>query len=201
MNFGVLQLYGEDGGERVIGSVSFNDDRSIGYPVVQNWSGSECLLQVVKGGTHFFIKLEAGVFVCKAGERNDNIGVVVDEASVEVGETKEGLDILDFPWLGPVLYDFDLVGSHGESIWRQDISEVFYSIGVKFTFVSSRVKTVFPQSAEDFFDVFLMGRLIGRINEDVVKVHDNTNIDHVREHVVHKPLENGRSVGESKRHD
>jgi hypothetical protein len=37
----------------------------------------------------------------KAGEREDNAGVALDEATVEVGETEEGLEVSDRPWLWP----------------------------------------------------------------------------------------------------
>lgn len=34
-------------------------------------------------------------FVCKASERNDNIGIIEDKASVKFGEAKEGSYLLD----------------------------------------------------------------------------------------------------------
>ena len=54
--------------------------------MTQDWSGSECFLEVRESGTRFFVKLESVVFVCQAGERNDDIGIVVNETSVEVSE-------------------------------------------------------------------------------------------------------------------
>ena len=41
----------------------------------------------------------------------------MNEPSVEVGETQEGLHILDFPWFEPILDDFDLITVHSESTW------------------------------------------------------------------------------------
>jgi len=54
--------------------------------------------------------------VCKTGERDNNVGVVENEASVEIGEAEEGLNIPDFLWLRPILYGLNLRLVHGESL-------------------------------------------------------------------------------------
>ena len=46
----------------------------------------------------------------------------------------------------------------------------------------------------------MLGGII-RIDEDVIKVDDNGNVNHVGKDVVHKTLESGRSVGETERHN
>ena len=73
------------------------------------------MLEVFEGGAGLIVKLERGVIVSKMGERNDNVGVVVDEPAVEISEAKERLNVLDLSWLWPVLDCFDFVGCHGES--------------------------------------------------------------------------------------
>jgi hypothetical protein len=57
-------------------------------------------------------------FPSKACKRNSNTGVIVNEMTVEIGEAEEGLNILDFPRLGPILDDLDFSGVHGETFRR-----------------------------------------------------------------------------------
>ena len=45
-------------------------------------------------------------------ERNRDIGVVEDKSSIEVSESKEGLNILDFAGFRPFLDGLDLVIGH-----------------------------------------------------------------------------------------
>jgi hypothetical protein len=54
----------------------------------------------------------------ETGQRNDNVGVVVNETQVESSETKEGLNILHFPRLRPITDGFDFLLGHGKSIRR-----------------------------------------------------------------------------------
>ena len=70
------------------------------------------------------------------GERDNNIGVVENEASVEVGKAEEGLNVPDFLRLGPILDGFNLRLVHRESLGRENISEVFNSFRMEFTLVS-----------------------------------------------------------------
>ena len=42
-------------------------------------------------------------------KQNSNSRVTIDEATIKIGETKEGLDVFDVPWFGPILNDLDLV--------------------------------------------------------------------------------------------
>ena len=42
---------------------------------------------------------------------------------------------------------------------------------------------------------------IFRINEDIVKVDDDTNVEEVTENVIHEALESGRGIRKSERHN
>ena len=44
-----------------------------------------------------------GTLEGKIHERDGDFGVTIDETTVEVGKTKEGLNILDFLGFGPIL--------------------------------------------------------------------------------------------------
>ena len=45
----------------------------------------------------------------KMHERNSNSRVTMDETTIKFGKAEEGLNILDFLWLGPILDNLDLV--------------------------------------------------------------------------------------------
>jgi hypothetical protein len=42
----------------------------------------------------------------------------VDKVLLEIGKSKERLDVFDFLRFGPILDDLDLVGSHGKAVQR-----------------------------------------------------------------------------------
>ena len=72
---------------------------------------------------------------------------------------------------------------------------------MELTFIRTSVKSVFPKASEDFSDMLpVLGGII-RIDEDVIKVDDNRNVNHVGKDVVHKMLESSWSVGETERHN
>ena len=134
----------------------------------QDRSRGEGLLQEVEGGATIGGKFPRNVFAGKPRERNDNVGVVVDEATVEVRETEEGLDVLHLAGFWPIGDGFDLVGGHGESVGRKAESEVFGGGGVEFTFLRLGEEIVFPEALEDFADMFLMGFNILGVDQDVI---------------------------------
>ena len=104
----------------------------------------------------------------KLHEGNDNVGVVVDEATVEVRETEEGLDVLHLVGFWPIGDGFDLVSRHGESVGGKAESEVFSGSSVEFTFLRFGEEIVFSEALEDFADMFLMGFDILGVDQDVI---------------------------------
>jgi len=97
-------------------------------------SGGEGLLQEVKGGATVLTKIPRNVFVGKPCKRYDNVGVVENEATVEVRKTEEGLDVLHLAGFWPVGDGFDFVGGHGEAIGGEAEAQVFGRGGMEFTF-------------------------------------------------------------------
>ena len=57
----------------------------------ENRSGGKGLLQEVESGVAIIGEFPRSVFVGKPHERNDNVGVVMDETMVEVHKSKEGV--------------------------------------------------------------------------------------------------------------
>src|SRR5467141_4468358 len=134
-------------------------------------------------------KVPGGTLAGKTRKRNCDFGVSENETTVEVGETEEGLNILDFLRFGPILDNLDLVRGHGEAFGRQHVSEVFAGSDVELTFVCTGKKSVSAESSKYFSDVSLVFGNVVRINEDVVQIDDDNDINHFCEDVVHKPLE------------
>src|SRR6266481_4820335 len=79
-------------------------------------------------------------------EWNGDLGISVNEAMVKIGESKEGLNILDFPWFRPILNNLNFVRSHCESFGRQHISKVFAGSDVELTFVCAGKKSISSES-------------------------------------------------------
>jgi len=101
------------------------------------------------------------------------------------------LDVLQF---GPLLNGLYFVGGHRETSRRQDVAEIFDAFTVELTFLWFGIQPVLPESPEDLLDLFMVSSFIGRINENIVKVDDNTNVQHISKDVVHEALESPISI-------
>src|SRR6266498_1065847 len=95
----------------------------------------KCFLKHGKSHVCLVGKLECDSFAGESDERYNNVGIVENEAMVKISEAEEGLNILYFLHLRPILnyLNFDLV--HGESLGRQDVFKVLHLLRVKLTFV------------------------------------------------------------------
>jgi len=111
------------------------------------------------------------------------------------------LNVLDFPWFWPLLDGLYLVGSHREAGRRQNVTEIFNAFAIELALLGFSIQSVFPQAAEDFFNLFMVSGLIGRIDKNIVKIYDNANVQHVHENVVHEALKSPGSVGQAEGHN
>ena len=93
----------------------------------------------------------------KPCERNDNVGVVMDELTVEVHKSEEGLDVLNFLQFRPIGDGLNFLRRHGESIRRETEIEVLGGGGMELTFLWLGEEIVLLEASEDFVDMFLMG--------------------------------------------
>ena len=128
----------------------------------------KCFLKCGKSRVCLVSKLECDSFVGEAGEQYNNIGIVENEVTVKITKAEEGLHILHFSRLRPILNYLNFRLVHGESLRRQDVPKVLYSLRVKLTFVGAGEEPVLVKASEHFFDMFAMIRRIVRINEDVI---------------------------------
>src|SRR5882724_9540798 len=145
-------------------------------------------------------KVPYGTLVGKTREWNGDFRISENESSVKIAETKERLNIFDFSGFGPILNYLDFVRRHGEAFRRQHISEVFAGSDVKFAFVCTGKKSVSAESVKYFSDVSLVFGNIVRVDEYVVQIDDDNDVNHVRENIVHKPLESRWGISKPFRH-
>src|SRR5712664_2180902 len=103
-------------------------------------------------------KVQGGTLAGKTCKWNCDFGISVNEMMVEVGETEEGLNVLDFLRFGSILDNLDLVWGHGEAFGRQHISEVFTGSDMELTFVCMGKNSISSGSLEYFPDMgFVLG--------------------------------------------
>jgi len=163
---------------------------------VENWfqqkEGFESVERGLAGGSP--IPLE--ILFCEVDEGMSDIGVVRDESSVEVGEAKEEVYILDFSWGWPFGNSVKFDGIHSELAGFDNHSEVFYLVCGKLAFLKFEVQVKFSHSLEDTLSAFLVSSGVGGEDEEVIHVDDEPPFcDHVPEGIVHESLKSGRGVG------
>ena len=89
-----------------------------------------------------------------------NLRVLVDEATIKVRKTEEGLNVLNFTGFGPILDSFDLLHRHRKSRGRKVVAQILCSVGMELALQGVGEESMLSQSPEDFLDMFLMKGLI-----------------------------------------
>ncbi|KIN93704.1 hypothetical protein M404DRAFT_170513, partial [Pisolithus tinctorius Marx 270] len=117
---------------------------------------------------------------------NDDVGVVINESSVEICKTKERLDVSHLPWLRPVTDCLNLLSGHGETRGRKNITEVLDRVGVKLALLQLGIKTMLSKVAEYLFYMFT--------------VYHNADIKHVCKDAIDEPLEGHRHISQTEWH-
>ena len=87
----------------------------------------------------------------------------MDESTVEVRESEEGLNVLNFPRFRPVGNGLNFLRGHRESIGRKTETEVLGRGGMEFTFLWFGKEIVLSETSKDVADVFLMGLEVLRV--------------------------------------
>ncbi|KIN97385.1 hypothetical protein M404DRAFT_160522, partial [Pisolithus tinctorius Marx 270] len=145
----------------------------------------EGILQAEEGRAALLGKVPRSTLSCEVSEWNDNVGVVINELSVEICEAKERLDVSHLPWLRPVTDCLNLLSGHGETRGRKNITEVLNGVGVKLTLLWLGIKTMLLKVVEYLFYMF------------VVQFHV---LQHVCKDAIDKLLEGHRHVIQTKWH-
>jgi len=79
----------------IVRGVGFDKDWSIGRPMREDRSLGKSLLEGAECGVGLGIPVPRCVFAGEASEGYNDVGIVEDETSVEVGKAKEGLNLLE----------------------------------------------------------------------------------------------------------
>ncbi|KIO01805.1 hypothetical protein M404DRAFT_149226, partial [Pisolithus tinctorius Marx 270] len=112
----------------------------------------------------------------EASEQNNNVRVVINESSIEIRKTKEGLDVSHLPWLRPVMDCLNLLSRHGETGWRENVAEVLNRVRVKLALLWLGIETM------------------------LLKVYHDADIEHVHKDAINKLLEGCRRISQTKWH-
>ena len=76
---------------------------------------------------------------------------------VEVRESEEGLNVLNFPQFRSIGNGLNFLHGHGESVGRETETEVLSGGGMELTFLWLGEEIVLLEASEDFMDMFPMG--------------------------------------------
>ncbi|KIO10901.1 hypothetical protein M404DRAFT_129006, partial [Pisolithus tinctorius Marx 270] len=118
----------------------------------------------------------------EVSERDDDVGVIINESSVEVCKAKEGLDVSHLLWLRLVTDCLNLLSRHGETGGRENIAEVLNGVRVELTLLWLGIETMLSKVAEYLFYVFM------------VQLH------HVCKGTIDKMLESHRCISQTEGH-
>src|ERR1700679_2011591 len=88
-NLAGVCLNRQNGAQGVVGGVCFHDDWSIGDPVGEDGGRDEGRLQHIEGFPSVVREIPRNTLPSKAGKRDHYVGVVWNEATVEIGESQE----------------------------------------------------------------------------------------------------------------
>jgi len=107
------------------------------------------------------------------------------------------LNILDFLRLQPVLNNLYFVVRHGKARREQDVFQILYQLRVKFTFLCFNIKTSLAEMLEYFFYMLVIFGHVIQVDEYIIQIDHNTDIQNIRENVVHESLKSHRSIGKT----
>ena len=134
------------------------------------------------------------------GEWNGDFGVFQNEMLIEIGKAQEGLDVFDLLGFRPILNDLDFVRGHSEATRREYTAQILDGRDMEKTLIGAGIEVMLLELSENFLDMALVFFLEVGVDEDVIQVHQYTNIEQVTKNIIHEVLESGRCIGESERH-
>ena len=102
---------------------------------VENWFRQEKGFESVERSLASRGPVPLEVFLSEVNEGTDDVGVVWNESTVEVGEAKEGAYVLDFCWGWPLGDPIEFDRVHGQLSGFDDHSKVFYLVCGEFAFL------------------------------------------------------------------
>ena len=91
----------------------------------EDWGRSESKFKLIECFLALLGEIPGEAFARKPSEWDSDGRISVNKSLVEVHKTEEGLGVADFARFGPILNAFDFVVSHGETLGREHVTEVF----------------------------------------------------------------------------
>ena len=191
----------EDGARRMFRGVRGHGEGGGEVREVKDGLGEEETLEGIKGGLARRGPVPGEVLLGEVEERVSDVGVIGDESSVEIGETKERANVFHLSWCGPVRDATEFDGVHGQLAGFYDHAEVFYLAGGEFAFLEFQMKVQLGHALQDAFRAFLVEGGVGGVDEEIIHINNEPSFgNHITEGVVHETLESGGGVGKSKEH-
>ncbi|KIK77042.1 hypothetical protein PAXRUDRAFT_168022, partial [Paxillus rubicundulus Ve08.2h10] len=148
------------------------------------------IFQMPESSATFIGEVPWSIFPGEVGEQNNDVRIIENEVAVDIGETKEGLDVFKLLRFQPIRDSYDFIGRYCQATGGKEVSKVFNRGGMEFTFFWFSIKSVL---AEYFPDMLFMRMLFSKSMMQTLSIHiRNDDIDEV--------LEGCQSIGQTKQH-
>ena len=122
----------EDGARRMFRGVRGDGEGSGEVGEVKDGFGEEKAFEGVEGGLARRGPIPGEVLLGEVEEGAGDVGVVGDEPTVEVGESKERANIFHLSWRRPVCDAVELDGVHGQLAGFHNHAEILYLVSGEF---------------------------------------------------------------------
>src|ERR1700682_940330 len=122
MNFTRFQFNRKNSRKGIIRSISLNDNRAVGNPVMKNGSGRKCRFKKFKGNSLLLTESKGCLLPGESGEGNNDIRKIKNEPPIKISKAKEGLNLPDLARFRPILKNFYFRGIHEKAIQSKDVA-------------------------------------------------------------------------------
>ena len=160
----------KDGARRVFRGVRGNRERGGEIGEVKDRLREEETFEGVEGGLARRGPVPGEVLLWEVEEGVSDIGVIGNEASVEIGEAKERADIFHLGGSWPIGDPIEFNWVHGQLTRLDDHAEVFNLVGGEFTLFELQMKVEFSHTLQNTFSAFLMEGGVGGIDEEIIHI-------------------------------
>ncbi|KAI6156661.1 hypothetical protein BKA82DRAFT_162480, partial [Pisolithus tinctorius] len=176
----------EDTCNGIVRCIGLNCDWGIRHPMSQDWSRGESGLKAEESGVALFGEAPRSALPSEVGERNN------------YSEGQKCCNVCEFR---PIMNGLDLISRHGQTGWGEDIAKVLNRVFVELALFWLSKEAMLAEAAEDLFYMLVVQLLIVGVDEDVIKVNNNADIEHVSEDAVNKPLESCWHISKTEGHN
>ena len=136
----------EDGARCVFRGVCGDGEGGGEVREMKDGFGEEKTFERVEGGLARRGPIPGEVLLGEVKEGSGDIGIVRDESSVEIGETKERANIFHLSWCGPTCDAIKFDRVHGQLARFNDHSKVFHFVGGELALLEFQVEVEFSHA-------------------------------------------------------